>query len=272
VWSALLRIPYLKSARDSGHWNDGQPRKRWRLAVRRHIVRHYVANSEGVRRYLEAREGVAKDRIGVIPNGMFDLEPTGELARGELGLSDDDFVLASVAWLRAHKHIGFLIEALPSLLARGGRIKLLIVGDGPELARLEELARQAGVAEACLFLGRRSDVLALYRISDVAVSASPREGMSSSSIEALMMGRPVIACAEAGGNDDIVIHGEDGFLYPHGDRSLYAEAVLRLAGSEVLLSEMKRAARSRFLSEFAMGVHMARHLELYRGYRGWRLF
>jgi glycosyltransferase involved in cell wall biosynthesis len=259
------RIPYLMSTRNTGHWFTDRAAVRLRVALRTPLVRHHLANSTGVARYLAAYEGVRPERITVIPNGMVDRhaeEPM--ITRPDLALGETDFVLLSVAWLKPRKSIDFLIRGLAALLPSVPRLRLVLAGDGPDEDRLKALAAELGVAEACRFLGRHPAPHAIARLADVAVSASDEEGMSNSSIEALMMGVPVVACAETAGNDDIVADGVNGYLYPHNDQGAFLSRIARLCADSALLESMRAAARRTFEEKFTMDAQVRAFLDVYR--------
>ncbi len=262
---AARRLPYVKSTRNTGHWFTNRPAVRARVRLRTPFIRHHVVNSAGVADYLVAHERVARERITVIPNGMLDRHDEGPvITREELGLGEADFVLLSVAWLKARKSLDFLIRAVAALSATQPRLKLVLAGDGPEEARLRALAAELGIADACRFLGRHRSPHALARLADVSVSASDEEGMSNSSIEALMMGLPVVACREAAGNTEIVQAGVNGYLYGFGDQAGFQDAIATLCNDARLRAQMRAASRRLFLDRFAMAVQLRSFLQLYR--------
>jgi glycosyltransferase involved in cell wall biosynthesis len=258
-------LPYLKSTRNTGHWFTDRIAVRARVAVRSRLIRHHVVNSSGVADYLVRREGVDRKSIAVIHNGMLDRYEQGPfLSRRDIGLAETDFVLLSVAWLKQRKSIDFLVRSVAALLPEFPRIKLVLAGDGPEEANLRKLAASLGAADACRFLGRQRDAHALARIADVCVSASCQEGMSNSSIEAQMMGLPVVACAEAAGNADIVESGVNGYLYRHGDEAGFRTCIATLCSDEKLLQAMRQASRRVFLERFTMDAQLRGYVDLYR--------
>lgn len=249
----LRRIPYLKSTRNTGHWFTNSLSVRARVAIRTPLIRHHLVNSTGVADYLVEFERVRPERITVIPNGMIDRFDDGpQISRRDLQIEDDALVLLSVAWLKPRKSLDFLIRALAQMLPAVPNLCLVLAGDGPEESHLRALAEELGVVTACRFLGRHSAPYALARIADLSVSASAEEGMSNSSIEAQMMGVPVLACAETAGNADIVTSGQNGYLYPFGNQGAFQECVLRLVRDRALLESMRHASRRIFLEKFTI--------------------
>jgi glycosyltransferase involved in cell wall biosynthesis len=228
-------------------------------------VSHYLANSLGVADYLVTRERVRRQAITIVHNGLRDRVQEGAfLKRSQLGLRESDFVLLSVAWLKPHKSLDFLIRSVARLRHECDRMKLLLVGDGPEEDKLRAMAGELRIADAVVFAGRHADTHCFARLADVAVSASQREGMSNSSMEALMMGLPVVACEEAGGNRDIVCHGMNGYLYPFRDENAFCEAIVTLYGDPAARAGMGEAGRQRFLTHFTMAAQVRGFLDLYQ--------
>ena len=89
--------------------------------------------------------------------------------RTELGIEPGAPVIGVVCELRAQKALEVLFEAAALILAEYPALKVLVAGDGPERARLEQGARRLGVGETVLFLGIRRDVPAVLAALDVAV-------------------------------------------------------------------------------------------------------
>ncbi|MBR2709088.1 glycosyltransferase [Candidatus Saccharibacteria bacterium] len=139
--------------------------------------------------------------------------------RAELGLSDDDKVLICVGRLDKNKNQGFLIKAMRELLEKDDKYRLLLVGPDELDGKYQKLAKDLGVSKEVLFLGFRKDIPELMQISDVAVSASKREGLPVNLIEAGMAGLPIVAldcrgvrdvCEMVGGRNASVLRLNDG--------------------------------------------------------------
>ena len=122
--------------------------------------------------------------------------------RESLGLKDDDKVLICVGRLDKNKNQGFLIRAMKELVTKDKRYQLLLVGPDELNGKYQKLAEKLGVAGNVHFLGFRKDISELMQISDVAVSASKREGLPVNLIEAAMLGLPIVA-TDCRGNRDV---------------------------------------------------------------------
>ena len=122
------------------------------------------------------------------------------------------FVLCFVGELSKRKNQRFLILAMPSLIKRIPDAVLCLVGDGSEREGLERLSRELSLGDRVLFVGERRDACDFMRASDLYVSSSLSEGLPFNIIEAMGVGRTVLA-SRVKGHVDIIDDGVDGFLY-----------------------------------------------------------
>lgn len=185
----------------------------------------------------------------VITHGV-DFDPaTPEQVNGvleRLGLSDGAPTIITVNHLHPRKRIDLLIEALPPVLARVPDAVALIVGTGPEEARLRELVRRLGLGKNVRFCGfvPDEDLPAYYAASQVYAHLGKLESFGLSVIEAEASGRPVVAVNE-GGPRETVVDGRTGYLVD-ADPSALAEKLI------LLLENPERAK--------AMGLEAQRHI------------
>jgi glycosyltransferase involved in cell wall biosynthesis len=156
-----------------------------------------------------------------------------------------------------------LIDAA-ARLARERRVKLFLIGDGPLRPSLESRGASLGLGDGIVFTGVRADVAPLLAMLDVVVVPSHTEGMSNALLEAMAMGRAVIATA-VDGNLDVVSDGVTGLLVPPRDPAALAAALVRLVDDPERARQMGRAARARIEEAFTLQAMVASHEELYRG-------
>jgi glycosyltransferase involved in cell wall biosynthesis len=151
------------------------------------------------------------------------------------------------------------IEGLIHLLRELPKVRLVIVGEGPERLALEESAIKIGVSSRVLFTGLLdpSDVLGCLARSDLFVLNSTHEGLPHVILEAFEAGVPVLATA-VGGVPEIIRHGENGWLVPPGQEEELRESVQRLLSDRPLCQKLveqgrrtlqERFSRSRLLTE-----------------------
>ena len=223
----------------------------------------FVAVSGEDRRKMIEVEGVDPAKIRLIPNGI-PSPANGAVAdvRAELGIEPGAPVLGVVCELRAQKALEVLFEAAALLLAEFPTLKVLVAGDGPERARLEEGARRLGVADTVLFLGIRRDVPAVLAAVDVAVLSSDYEGSPLSVMEYMAAAKPVVS-TRVGGVPELVAEDVHGLLVEPRDPEALAEAVARLLRDPALARRLGAEGRRRQQREFSLEAMVGRIEDLY---------
>jgi glycosyltransferase involved in cell wall biosynthesis len=165
--------------------------------------------------------------------------------------------------MTAVKRTEDLLDTLASLRERGVDALLLLVGDGVDRERLEQLAYGRGLAKACLFVGYQQDVAPWYAVCDAVVLTSANEGTPVTVIEALAASRPVVA-TNVGGVPDVVEDGVTGFLVRRGDTHALAERLELLARDENRRRTMGERGRDSVLERYAVARLVDDVDELYR--------
>jgi L-malate glycosyltransferase len=263
VWNRRLRLVYT----EHGRFSDAPPG--WKRCLVNPLLTTFdgaiVAVSHELRDYMiDSR--FARDKVGVIHNGIdpgpLPTEGDRRRARRNLGLASDAFVVATVARLDPVKDLLTLLEAFAEVRRRTPRAQLLIVGDGPERARLEERARRSDLAAAVRITGFRPDVRALLPAADAYVSSSISEGISITILEAMAAGVPVIATA-VGGTPEILADGS-GVLVPSRSPAQIADAVLALAHDERRRTSLAAAGRLRLETSFTIDRMVEDYARAYR--------
>ena len=226
-----------------------------------------VAVSENLVDFLERAEGLPRHKTVVIRNGIDAGALHGargrEEARRRFGLPDGVPVLGTVGRLAAQKGQMDLIEALPAIAARHPRARLLIAGEGPERAALEERIRGLGLQDRAALLGHVDAVPAFLSALDLFVLPSLWEGLPLALLEAMATGLPVVASA-AVGITEAIDHGAEGLLFEPRDREALARAVLEVLDDPGRAARLGAAARRRVLERHTLAAVAARMDALYR--------
>lgn len=235
---------------------------------------HRVAvNAEAVARVVAAEEGCSRRKMVLIPNGVTEetLAHSADrrTARLRLDLPPDGPVVGAISRLAWKKGVRHLVDAMPRLLESVPDATLVIIGDGPLRGELETQAVALGVRDRIRFLGSRADALDLLAAFDVFVLPSLIEGMSNALLEAMAARLPVVA-TDVGGNAEVMVDGETGFLVPAGDASQLAGAVLKLLHAPELGREMGAAGRRRVERDYRAEAMVRRLEELYEQLTGRR--
>ncbi|MGD0842583.1 MAG: glycosyltransferase family 4 protein [Candidatus Acidiferrales bacterium] len=222
------------------------------FAISDFVARSVIASGVSAQRVVIVREGIE------IPPPLNAAQRT--LARQTWNLTEDEFVLGCVGYLLPEKGQELLVQALPAIFAAEPRIRLLLAGDGPLRARLEELAVQLGVRERIVFAGFVERIANVYAALDAFVFPSLAEPSGTSLLAAMAWGLPVAAVAR-GGVTEYVVDGANGLLIPAPEPQAIAAAVLRLRGDADLRSRLGARARADITARYATDVMVARLLE-----------
>lgn len=163
-------------------------------------------------------------------------------AREFLWLEDSELVILYVAEMIPRKNHAFIIRCLPEILSVFPETVVLFAGDGPlgDFHRRE--CERLGISENVRFLGFRSDVEILCHAADISISASRHEGLPIGLAEAMAGGLPIVA-SEDRGHRELVVHGENGFLFAQNDDSAFIGRVLELCADPGLRKRLGARGR-----------------------------
>lgn len=233
----LSGLPVLWHVRDI---LDPGPARTWLLRASKLLRPQVIAISQAVAAQFSSQNVPVELIYNGIPLDQFTPEEPDPSLKRELQLSPEEEVLVIVGRLTPWKGHRTLLEALAILSTQRPQVRLLVVGEvafweasyGEEL---ERLAEDLGVADRVSWLGFREDVPAILRLCDLFVLPSEDEPFGRVLIEAMAVGKPVVA-TRSGGAPEVVVDGETGALVPPGDEKSLAAAL----GD--LLSDRSKAA------------------------------
>jgi glycosyltransferase involved in cell wall biosynthesis len=183
-----------------------------------------------------------------------------ERIRRMVDASPDTIVIGTIARLDPVKDLGTLIEATRAC-GRTLPVLLLIIGDGTERARLEEVTKACGAEPYVRFLGHRDDARRWLAGCDVYVNSSISEGVSLTILEAMAAGLPVVATG-VGGTPEVV-DGTCARLVSPRDANALAAALLDLARQPTMRDQMGRAARTRVEALFTLERMVDEYRDVY---------
>lgn len=261
--AATVRRPsrfIYRSIGDPTFWRSTATR-RWRVRLLLEQARTVVALWPGAADSL-TRHGLDGRRVVVIPNAVpatrFPLvtEQARAAARGRcpaLRTVGDARVILSIGSLSAEKRVDLAVLAV----GRVPEAHLIVVGDGPLLAELEELAAVEAPGRVH-FLGTTADSAAVLALADMVLLSSATEGMPAVLIEAGLSGLPVVS-TDVGGVREVVVPEVTGLLVPPGDPAALAGALQRTIDDP---PPAGAAARAHCAGRFDIGVVAAAWDEL----------
>lgn len=272
-FSTMLAVPAAKLAGckvlvgrlDLGHWHRSLRRRA--LAQLTRAADHVVVNAEAIRTMLVRREGLPADRISVVRNGI-DLVRFDCRARRAPSTPLPDTNGHPVALLVANmnhpvkRQEDFLV-ALAHARIRGANLQGFLVGDGPRRPKLEELARELKLEGVAHFLGRRTDVPALWSRATLGVLCSTAEGLSNAVIEGMAARTPMVVTG-VGGNPELVADRERGLVVPPEQPFRLSSAMRWLIDNERAARRMGQAGRKFIEDELTVDRLVANHDLLYQ--------
>jgi glycosyltransferase involved in cell wall biosynthesis len=242
--------------------------KSWQLQVDRRLVSRtdcLVGNSQAVVDFYRPL-GYPDSKLRVIPNGV-EAPPAPRQTRSEflkeLQLPEDAKLAMFVGRLAPQKRVSDLLWSIQLLRQVDPRAYLVVVGDGPLRASLEQYAREVEAISHVRFVGHRSDAASLLHHADVVWLASEFEGMSNSLMEAMACGRPIVATAIPP-NQELIQHGTHGYLVNIGDTAGFAQFTLKLLNDSDLSARLGTIAQERVATELSVPRMIQRYAELYR--------
>ena len=163
-------------------------------------------------------------------------------ARRALNVPSGALAVGTVTRLMPSKGNQYFVEAAKLALERLPDARFYIVGEGELQADLEAQARSLGLRERLTFCGFRRDVAEAFAAFDLAVFPSLWEGTPLTVLEALAMGKPIVA-TDADGLQDVLTDGEDARIVPRRDGRALADAIVSLAADERERARLSTAAR-----------------------------
>lgn len=187
--------------------------------------------------------------------------------RERLDLPGQVPVLGTIGSLVKLKGYDTLLNGLSYILQTFNDVYLIIIGDGPERARLESLARELDVQERVRFMGAHTHVEQIMPAFDLFVSSSLVEGLPTVILESIAAGIPVIA-TDIPGNKEVIEDGVTGRLVPPEDPQALTAAIVDALRSPDLTQVMARNARQIADSRFAIRTIAAQYVTLFQRLMG----
>jgi glycosyltransferase involved in cell wall biosynthesis len=275
VYSNALGVPWARLAGvrlvlASRRWTDALPRAGLRpvnawVSRQAHLV---IANSPIVARHA-VRDGLNPDRVFTLPNfvdeGAFEdaSDATRLRRRADYALPPHGRVIGAVGRLATVKGYDVLLRAAAKLRGTPD-LHVVLIGDGPERARLAQLAADLGIADRVVFAGARTERWNLHQLFDVSVLSSRTEGFPNTLVEAMAAARPIVA-TDVGGVADAIEDGRTGIVVPSESVDALAAALESVLQAPERARALGAAARASARSTYHADVVLRRLERLYAG-------
>lgn len=234
-------------------------------------INRFIADAEEVKSVLVEQDGIAPERIVVVPIGV-EHDPPAVRAearrstRAALGIDDAVLLFGNVARLVPFKGHRYLLDAAAEVVRALPDALFAVVGDGELDGELRAQAERLGIGEHMRFLGFRDDLDRLYPAFDVYCHSSlemAAEAFPIAILRALAAGLPVV-CTAVGGIRMMVEEGVSGHLTPPGDAHALAAGLLHVARDPALRRSMGAASFDLFLRAFHASAMAGRVERVYR--------
>lgn len=266
VVGRLLRIPVVCAIHSPVNSNGYDSRVRtvidrltmW-LATRVVMVSEHVRDSSAVTRWVTAR------RMMLIENGIdapYMCEQVRQLAitRDQLAISSDSLVIGTVGRCVALKNQVLLVHAIAALRHDTRAWYAVIVGDGPLREELAQLAVALGVSDRVRIVSGAA--AAYYSLFDFFILPSHVEGLSMALLEAMSLGIPVLASAQA--NHGVIIDGVNGFLFDANNSDQAMQILKKMAGNSHLCAACAQRAQEDSAQRFSFARTAQQYADLFR--------
>ena len=237
----------------------------------RPAIQRYIPMSKDLETWLIKQIKVPTKKITQIYNGV-DLSRFKISGEKPVDLlppnfrSPDLILIGTVGRLDPVKDQITLMQAFIHLVktypAVGSKVRLVLVGAGLLLPKLQELSLEAGIDDLVWFAGERNDVAEIMQTLDLFVLPSINEGISNTILEAMATALPVIA-TDVGGNPELVINKQTGHLVPKQNPIAMAEAFKHYLDNPDLLACHGKAGRARCESTFSLNRMVADYMKIY---------
>lgn len=260
IGAGLSGVPVVLSRRVTN------PEPRWLAPIKYRLFDRVITISRAIRDGL-VRSGVPEAKIRVVHSAVPRPDPVTRWSRdrllAEFGLPADALVVGMAAQFIPRKGHDVLLAALPAILERNPRARVLVFGRGALEAAVRKQTEEAGLSEAVRFPGFRSDLVNFLGCLDLLVHPARDEGLGIILLQASAAGVPVVS-TPVGGIPEIVRDGVNGLLTPPGDAEALAAAVNRLLEAPDLRARLGRAGPEIVEREFSVDRMVEGNLAVYR--------
>ena len=265
VASKLTGVPLIGTVHGKVYYPD---RKRRVLAFRfaASLCEGLIAVSDDLHRYLVDTLNFNPRKIRTLHNGIdltrFTAGSSREESRRQFSIPSDALVAGTVGSLYEVKGLEYLLEAARELSNLYPNFLLIIAGKGDQREALEEKAGEMDLGDTVRFLGFCENIPNLLNAIDIYVCSSLSEGLSLSILEAMAMSKPVVA-TDVGGNREIVVADDSGYLVPACDKSSLFARISEIFDNSELRERFGRRGREVVEERFSLEKMLHNYQQLY---------
>ncbi|MBO8129070.1 MAG: glycosyltransferase family 4 protein [Peptococcaceae bacterium] len=226
----------------------------------------FIAVAGSLKKELEA-DGIKSEKIAVVYNGLspdfpLDTKPAPFL-RKELGIAEEIPVLMTIGRMESVKNQAMLLQVFALLKQNGIPFHGVLVGDGPLLSELKEMAASLEIEEEVSFLGFRKDIFPLLSEADLFLLTSKMEGLPVTLLEAMAASTPVVVTG-VGGMPEIVQLAQNGYVVPVDDMEQFAARIQALLVQPDLKQKLAENGRQALRKHFTAEQFIKHTLQVYQ--------
>ncbi|MFJ7937159.1 glycosyltransferase [Peribacillus sp. NPDC096622] len=235
------------------------------------FTKGYIAISEQVKRYMVEDLNISEEKISLVPNGI-DVQKYSASSieidsyKKSLGLQSKDIVITNIGRVTEQKGQIYLIRSIKKVKEKYSNIKVLIIGnkdlDKSLYNKLQTYVIKEGLEKNVIFLGDRSDIPELLKITDIFVFPSLYEGFSLVTLEVIASSTPIIA-TDVGSIREIVTHNKNGLIIPPRDSEAISENILTLLDNPLLSKSMATTGNIDLMARFSIDQTTKKLEEIY---------
>jgi L-malate glycosyltransferase len=223
-----------------------------------------VCMSDRIRRVL-TEDKIPSSKLITIRSGIdllkFDNVNPPANFREQLGISPNNLIIGTVAALESHKDYPTFIRAAKLVVSQRRDVTFIAVGDGQQKRILEVMVRSMGLTKNFIFAGFRDDVGNFLKTFDIYVMASNLDSMGTSMLDAQAVGLPVIS-AQKSGISEIIIHEQNGLLFPQNSEKDLASMILQLCDNPDLRHRIAENGKQT-VQQFSIEKIVEKYIQLY---------
>lgn len=231
------------------------------LRVSDRLSDRVVVNSNAVGESL-IQEGVPERKIYLCYNGVQRDQFFPGKGKRPAGW-EDCLIVGSICVMREEKRMEWLMRSFAELRDIAPRLRLLLMGGGPEVPKLEALRDELNLGDQCCLLEGQPDVVETMRAIDIYANCSRSESFPNALLEAMACGCCVVG-SSVGGIPELISHGQNGFVFDSADRNDLTEKLRTAIQNSELRNSMRTEAAQTAHQRFSMEATLNRTEALYR--------
>jgi len=250
----------------------GGIKKKWHIFLTRKIdrfVEGYIVPCNAIGKVIVKKEKILSSKIQNIYNGtnIEAFSPSDTMAvvqtRRQLGLSESDFIIGTVAQFRPEKGYDIFFKAIEKTKARIKELKVIVIGGGPLFDYYSNYVKDKGLAGQVILTGQTGKVEQYLKILDIAcLVPTKNEGFSNSILEKMATGLPLIV-SDVGGNAEAVLDGYNGKVISPNNVDELVDAVVELYNNAHKMKDMGKKSRQRVEKLFTLKNMIENHEKYY---------